>query len=274
METYVSRPVGMNMSILKLPFYPKSTGHYIVEKGWSTQETKDFTQFVSIVWMDSGEMECGLYGQNIIMHPGDVMIYYPGEERSRKVLSAHADFRWVTFDGPLAVAHIDAYGYDRYVRNAAKCPVDIFQQIASHISESDPFTVRMTISFIDQIIAHIGGKGDNLLPSGMYAKRFVEIVTTQFSDPALNVNTICDRIGCSRLRLARLFKAYSGDRTPGEFLMSTRIAEAGTLLRGTDLSVHEVARRCGIPNLNNFCRFFKRISGMTPLEFRYKRGID
>ena len=67
---------------------------------------------------------------------------------------------------------------------------------------------------------------------------------------------------------------YLYQNESGEFLMSTRIANAGNLLRGSDIPVAEVAKRCGIPNLNNFCRFFKRISGMTPLEFRRKKGVD
>ena len=201
------------------------------------------------------------------------MIYLPGEERHSRVLSNDCEYRWITFSGERAPGHILSYGYDRIISNAGPCPVEIFQKIMEHISDADPFMQRMIISWVDQILAHAGGRYDNTIHSGRYAKRAKEIIFTQFSNPEININTIADMVGCSRARLSRLFR-QEFNRTPGNYLSSTRIEQAGALLRGTDLPISEIAVRCGIPNLNTFCRFVKRISGFTPLEFRNRRGVD
>lgn len=271
--TFVSQNSIFKTNPLKLPIYPCSVGHYTTEKGYTEHERKGFTQFVFIGWMQKGEMEITLYEKPYILYPNDVWIYLPGEDRRRRALSDECEFRWVAIKGERAAGHILAYGYDRIIRNAGLCPVELFQQIMEHISDTDPFMQRMIISWIDQILACAGGRHDNTMHSGRYAARAREIIETQYGNPEININTIADMVGCSRARLSRLFK-QEFNRTPGTYLDSIRIAQAGALLRGSDLSVSEIGVRCGIPNLNTFCRFVKRISGFTPLEFRNRRGVD
>lgn len=273
MQTYVSRNLIHNNTLMKLPFYPHGAGHYTLKKGYTEHKHKNISPFVSVSWIEKGDLEISLYGKEYILHRNDVLIYLPGEERHSRVLSNDCEYRWITFSGERAPGHILSYGYDRIISNAGPCPVEIFQKIMEHISDADPFMQRMIISWVDQILAHAGGRYDNTIHSGRYAKRAKEIIFTQFSNPEININTIADMVGCSRARLSRLFR-QEFNRTPGNYLSSTRIEQAGALLRGTDLPISEIAVRCGIPNLNTFCRFVKRISGFTPLEFRNRRGVD
>lgn len=42
------------------------------------------------------------------------------------------------------------------------------------------------------------------------------------------------------------------------------------LLRSYNLKLNEIAARCGYPDAPCFCRVFKRLSRMTPVEYRAK----
>ena len=163
MQTYVSRNLTHNNTLLKLPFYPHGAGHYTLKKGYKEYESKEFSPFVAISWIEKGDLEITLYGKEHILHRNDVLIYLPGEERHRRVLSDDCEYRWVTFSGERAPGHILSYGYDRIIRNAGPCPVELFRKIMEHISDADPFMQRMIISWVDQILAHAGGRYDNTI---------------------------------------------------------------------------------------------------------------
>jgi len=57
-------------------------------------------------------------------------------------------------------------------------------------------------------------------------------------------------------------------RSPCDFLEVRILAEAQALLRNTDLSVKEVGYKFNYNEPTNFSKFFKNMSGLTPLQFR------
>lgn len=63
-----------------------------------------------------------------------------------------------------------------------------------------------------------------------------------------------------------MFKRETG-YTLREYLLNTRINAARFYLRTTHLSLKEIAYRCGYGSDSTFCTTFKRITGMTPLEY-------
>ncbi len=271
MYTFVTRAIRRDDPSPFLPFYPHAVMHYQREKDdWTAY--REVSRFVSLIWLINGEIEVEFYEKKHILHKNDVIFYVPGDDFICRILN-DCEYRGIQFGGERAAGHILSYRYKRIIRGAGPCPVELFQQIMEHLSDTDPFMLRMIVSWIDQILACAGGRYDNTVHSGRCAERAKEIIETQFGNSEININTICDMVGCSRIQLERLFRREF-NRLPGEYLSSTRMVEAGALLRGTDLPVSEIAGRCGIPNLNTFCRFVKRISGFTPSEFRKRRGVD
>ena len=71
----------------------------------------------------------------------------------------------------------------------------------------------------------------------------------------------------SRSHLSAHFKLVTGI-APYEYLIIQRVERAVTLLRETSLSVAQTAQSCGFSNLANFNKAFKKITGMTPREYR------
>ena len=84
---------------------------------------------------------------------------------------------------------------------------------------------------------------------------------------------IASALGMPRIRLDRLFAARLG-RSAGTEIARRRLARAQKLLAGTDMSLAEIAARCGYCHASFFIRTFRRATGLTPAAWRRKCVID
>ena len=71
----------------------------------------------------------------------------------------------------------------------------------------------------------------------------------------------------SRSQFTRLFYEQTG-ATPMAYLRRARIAQARRLLADVDLSIKQIARRCGFADAYHFSRVFRQIDGLSPTLFR------
>ncbi|MER8010932.1 GlxA family transcriptional regulator [Streptomyces sp. NPDC094149] len=85
----------------------------------------------------------------------------------------------------------------------------------------------------------------------------------------LPVAEIARRANMSLRNFARVFRREAGT-TPGQYIERTRIARARELLETTDLTISQIARRCGFAAPETFFRSFGRTLGLTPTEYRHR----
>ncbi|MBR2353562.1 MAG: helix-turn-helix transcriptional regulator [Clostridia bacterium] len=83
----------------------------------------------------------------------------------------------------------------------------------------------------------------------------------------LNADRLAALFNISRPKLDRDFRRYVG-QSVHKTVMDCRISLALSLLRNTDLSIGEIASRCGFESEYYFYSFFKRLTGHTPSEWR------
>lgn len=65
----------------------------------------------------------------------------------------------------------------------------------------------------------------------------------------------------------RFFKKAMG-KSPIEYLNDMRIQRSMKLLQNSQKSVLDISLECGFNNLGNYMRTFKKITGLTPLQYR------
>lgn len=87
----------------------------------------------------------------------------------------------------------------------------------------------------------------------------------------LNVTDVAERLGVSREHLSRVFREQTGF-SPLEYMARQKMRVACRLLRETTMPCKEAAMRTGFENVSCFNRIFKRMTGLSPSEFRSSGG--
>lgn len=96
--------------------------------------------------------------------------------------------------------------------------------------------------------------------------RAIRHVTEKY-DQSIEVADMAEAAGLSISQLQRDFKREFGIN-PNRYIQEVRIGVARHLLKLTDLSMAEIAERCGYYDQSHFSHQFKASTGLSPLNYR------
>jgi AraC-like DNA-binding protein len=101
-------------------------------------------------------------------------------------------------------------------------------------------------------------------------KRCIEYINDNIEKP-IGLEEMANTSNVSKFHLIRLFQGTVGE-TPMQYLIRSRIKYAGKLLIETNLSIQEIAVKCGFTSSNYFTKVYRKWTNHTPSEFR--KSID
>jgi AraC-like DNA-binding protein len=96
------------------------------------------------------------------------------------------------------------------------------------------------------------------------------VIDRRHTEP-LSLRDVAREVGMTPGHLTTIVRRRTG-RTVQEWIIERRMAEARTMLEGTDLPVAEIARRVGVFDPGYFSRLFTRRHGISPREWRGRAG--
>ena len=147
-------------------------------------------------------------------------------------------------------------------------------------SEPDGWDRRLLAASIDrltaddraivaQVIVQLLERSNGDEPSTLdrHVAAALSYLTSNFRNPTLSLGDVAAAAGVSRCHLARRLSRMTG-RSFLAHLHARRVAESRRLLRGTLLSVKEVAAQVGYNDATQFCRQFRRLCAATPGAYR------
>lgn len=85
----------------------------------------------------------------------------------------------------------------------------------------------------------------------------------------INVDIIAEKTGVSKYKIPEIIKSKSGMTFPA-YLNTIRINEVKRFLAETDLTVLDISINVGYNTVSHFNRIFKRLEGISPLDYRKK----
>ena len=97
-------------------------------------------------------------------------------------------------------------------------------------------------------------------------KTIIDYIEKNYSNE-INHAQLAKLTGYSECYLYKIFKNATGYR-PHEYLIKYRINKAKYLLKFSDLSVERVSESVGYNNASSFITIFKKLEGITPLQYR------
>jgi DNA-binding response OmpR family regulator len=105
----------------------------------------------------------------------------------------------------------------------------------------------------------------------IFIQKAIDIIEQHISEPELNVEELCSKIGMSRSQAFRKFKAIT-DLSPVEFIRMIRIKRSAQLLEQKVGNISEIAYMVGFSDLDYFRKCFKEQFGVTPTKYLEKQG--
>ena len=100
-----------------------------------------------------------------------------------------------------------------------------------------------------------------------HLSRVQDYIRENLTDPELCLKSISDACGISTTGISVMFR-HQVKVTPARYIRLQRLTLSRSLLQETELSIEEIANRCGFGSLATFHRIFKTEYGITPGRFR------
>lgn len=97
-------------------------------------------------------------------------------------------------------------------------------------------------------------------------QRFIALVNT-YSKSERNVSFYADKL-CLTPRYLNTVIRQASQQTVMDWINQSIILEAKVLLKHSDHLVYEISDELNFPNPSFFCKFFKRMTGMTPQNYQ------
>ena len=251
-------------------------------------ESHDFWE---MVYVDRGQVHIRRDEEELTLSQGDIIFHRPNEFHSIRALDSSPNFFVISFvcKSP-AMAYFEKYTTKLQKRLTAFVASIISEAEKTYeIPKNDPSLKRLTKKsgvilggeqlikiYLEELliflIRDIAKEGEiavfptkesmeNHLISG--AKKFIYDNT----DGIFRVDALCQKLGYSKSYLSKLFREQTG-YTIADFAQRAKIDSAKRLIREGDMNFAEISDRLSFDNPQYFSRVFKRITGMTPTEFK------
>lgn len=98
------------------------------------------------------------------------------------------------------------------------------------------------------------------------SQNIIDYIHHHYADKNLSSETIEKEFGISRTALFNLMKTIT-DKSLNEYITTIRIRQAIAFLK-QDLTIHEIAEKCGYSDAFYFSRVFKKQTGCSPKEYK------
>lgn len=237
---------------------------------------------LELSYVAEGCVDCYLDGLTKRLNAGDLLIKNAGMIHSEKKISqSELKEICISFDhvhlnglpenhmieeGLLPVLHVD------------KKPVirELFFYLKEHYFDLPAFLKAETGNVLFSLICHhmpeMSYDSPDKKENTAQTIRNVRTYLDQNYARKISLDELGDMFYISPFYLTRQFKKYTG-YTVKQYILDLQMGEAENLLLFSDLSIKEIASRCGYENLQYFYTLFKKYAHCTPVEYRrqYKK---
>ena len=262
-----------------------------LDKNFSNEtEAHDFWE---IVYADKESVICTADNQKITLSEGEILFHKPGENHSLASNNKTAPCVFIVS----FVCKSTAMGF---FENKKLCPEKSLLKYIYSIFEEGKRTFK--IPFVDPKLKKMSLRDNTSLGGAQIIKNYLEIFLinllrfyTETEDgneiflpqeelsakavkevikilkdgiyQSLSIDDICKKTAYGRAYLFRIFKAETG-KTIMNYYLSLKIDKAKQLLRENELTVKEIAVKLAFTEPNYFTKTFKRITGITPSQYK------
>ncbi len=148
----------------------------------------------------------------------------------------------------------------------------LFRQGIAEMRQTGNYTVELLRSVLDLILTTCAARyqeNENLFHKGkglILVKQFFHLLEENHLKN-LSLSNYAEMIGVTPNHLTQTVKTLTG-KTSSQIIKAKQLLEIKRLLVHTNLTVSEIANLLNFEDQSYFTKFFKRETGITPLQFR------
>ena len=260
-----------------------------VEWTFGTNETHGFLLCYTFTIVTRGWLTILYNNCELTLHEGDLYIYSPGFEVT--VLSASSDYCGICLLGDehftLSLPSVrDAIRTAYFMVVELTSPVlplqdddrhrlqELMQMMIHYQQTGLPHANESLQILYTLFLTDLSAIQQHSIREHRFPKRVEEIflgflgLLPQHFAEHHDIGFYADRLCITTTYLSRVVRQVSGGRTVVDYINRLLLMEATFLLRQTSLSITQISDQLHFAEVTTFARFFNRMKGMTPREFR------
>lgn len=252
--------------------------------------------FWEMVYVDKGNVEIKRDDESIVLKQGEIVFHKPNEFHAIRAADSSPNFFVVSFvcNSP-AMVYLEKYHtvLDKtlkgFISSIIKESEDTYV-IPKNDTELKKLTKKenaliggeqLIKTYLEQLLIFlirsitIGGNA-GIFPTkeSMESHIVVDIkkYITSHLEESVRICDICREFGYSKSYISKIFREQTGE-TLSSYGTKKRIECARVLIREGNLNYAQISAKLNFDNPQYFSRVFKRVTGMTPSEFRRSLNI-
>jgi AraC family transcriptional regulator len=213
------------------------------------------------------ETHCGKVREckprTLLFHPGDEVHEDRFLGARCRIFSFELEARW------LELARQHSLHLDRPLIFSSGAAVSLASRLYSELYATDTASPLAMEGLLLEIMA----EASRLMPTAegrrrppRWLERAKELLHANFSE-SISLSTVAGVVGVHPVHVAREFRRHYG-RCVGEYVRQLRVDFASRELGETEKPLIEIAAAAGFADQGHFTRTFKRITGLTPGQYR------
>ncbi len=227
-------------------------------------------------YLIKGQIRALVDGKEVIMHPGEVMVYFPHTHYCYRMHgNEQVEYLWAHFTGRDAQSLMDSLSVENRTVVSAGIRERVivqFEELFREFIIKDGMFLYSSAARLTLICAGLfkAGASDSQYSSDTRVTHTLDFIHRNYQSP-ITVEQLAAAQHVSAGRLRTLFRRVTG-MSPMDYLITLRINQAMELIVGTNLSIKEVAAHVGFSDQLYFSRIFKQRTGKSPREYKVSAG--
>ncbi len=247
--------------------------------------------FWEMVYVDKGCVQIQRDNEIIFLKQGELIFHRPNEFHSVRAYGSSPNFFVISF-----VCNSSAMQYFEKLHTSLEKPLQPF--ISSILQEAEKTYIipkntpdlkrllkkenaplggeQLIKTYLEQLlillVRGITKRGETaIFPSKESMQNHLVLAVKEYIEShveeTLRINDVCRKLGYSKSYLSKLFHEQSGE-TIAAFATRIKIDFAKRLIREGNLNFTQISDKLAFDNPQYFSRVFKRVTNMSPSEFK------
>lgn len=209
------------------------------------------------------------------LEPGSIFLTKPGELHGGiKNIMQPSTLTWLQVDAScLQDKQVELELAEISERQATSTPelIQLLEAMLAEVESPQRDSKRLVTAYLDIFLSKLlrqyqKGEADGNLPE-VCKVLFNYIDENIMDEEAIKVEDLCKHVDLSRSRIFQLFEEHVG-QSPIAYINRRRIERAKQHLRQTKEPITQIALALGYSSSQHFATAFKRLTGLSPKEYR------